>query len=645
MKKIISILIIYCSLNFAQGIKISNLPELVYPDSADKLVIVDASSDTTKFITKYNLVLALLQRIVQLEDSLKQLQIKNNALFDSIQVLRNLIGFSHPVNGIFVDSNNGNDDSSGYSEIAAIRTLDKLNNLNFDTILTRKIFLKKNSVFVERLIPNHDSLTYSSYGIGNKPIITQKQKLIDTWTRVNDSIWRSDTKYFVRPVMRLWLNGIEQLPGISINGNNLDGTYGVCFSHKFYHNYNDNNSIYLYSFIDPLSAYDSIELSGDFQNTYYHTVHIDGVNYITLDNLDLQGGTYSSLSFTNSSFDTVKNCNIGKYSNWTGLSGNYYYTKAGLCNGIIIDGNNIISSWDYKLKFYTAWLPMGIFVDGPSSNWIIKNNYIENWWFGIYLHQNDEGYSIYHDVYNNEITSPLFTGGKGIQTHAYLNPDYGFNQYAYIYNNFIHNIPAAGVNIGSRHNRFYYNIIDSIFSGSNEHVIGNNGLGIEMMSEDPANNLDSNYIFNNTIYKTDYEQLLYLNRGFVYNNLFLEMRQAAVQHRTVYQYALNNCHYKNNLFYKTGSDSGSYFIHFTIHSPNDLYSVNMFNALGGDVSGNIYPEGFSTYQIINYNFTLPISSPAKNTGINITSLIPIGFKDQMGNLVDRVNPNLGGIDN
>jgi len=75
------------------------------------------------------------------------------------------------------------------------------------------------------------------------------------------------------------------------------------------------------------------------------------------------------------------------------------------------------------------------------------------------------------------------------------------------------------------------------------------------------------------------------------------------------------------------------------------YGKNIFDFNSGEIGtdiidGNLQHVGNRNI-LINPDFTLPSGSPAINAGVNISALVPVGFRDMNGNLVNRNNPSIG----
>ncbi len=553
----------------------------------------------------------------------------------------------------YVSSSQGNDLNSGTTQATPWATLEKVNSIQLnpgDQILFRAGDTWQGVLNITSSGTEQSRIYFKSYGAGEKPIITLRSKINRNWVQNNQSVWYIETPVQLIPIERIWLNGIEKEQAKDAwSGNNWDGTYGVCPEHPFYHD-SYGGKLYIYATADPNTIYSNIEYQGGLLNdpVQSHTVQLIDADYITLDGLDIQGGGYSALGLAGSDYAIIKNCRIGKYSGRAGIFANSNRVNW-LANDRTSDFGKIYdceinSYWNYTLKFYTSHTPYGIVIGWGASSWEIYNNYIKDWWFGIYTGTGEiqAEKSFYHKIFGNEITAPNFSYGKGIQITAWNLSETGFYTWCEIYNNYIHNIRAAGICISASGNKVYFNIIDSIDVSRclEKGDQANSGMGMEFVIDNSwgiNGSLDSNFVINNTFYRLNREAMNW-NNPFVYNNLYLQTSMATNHALAVSQ---SSFRYRNNLFYKTGSTPSTTFIWKS--GTSNYYSVSAFNNLGGNVSGNIYPSSSTLSQIMNNNYSLPAGSPALNAGIDISSLVPIGFRDRTGKLIDRNNPDLGAI--
>ena len=188
------------------------------------------------------------------------------------------------------------------------------------------------------------------------------------------------------PIQRLWLNGKEVFFASSDNG---DGTSGV--NSKWEFQQSTNGRLYVYAPENPANYFSNIEYPGGASTSsfYNHTVELVNADYVTLDGLDIRGSMYSSLGLAGSDFVTIKNCDLGNGSNWAGIYGNSTFinnlTSDKTSDNVVIENDTIDSHWNYAYYFYTLRTPYGILCGNGANHWIIRDNYIKDWWMNIHL--------------------------------------------------------------------------------------------------------------------------------------------------------------------------------------------------------------------------------------------------------------------
>ena len=378
-------------------------------------------------------------------------------------------------------------------------------------------------------------------------------------------------------------------------------------------------------------------------------------DYIVIDGLDVQGGMRGSIGLDGADYCDIKNCNIGKYSNWVGIEGNStsYNNSSGdkTSDYDVIENNIVYSAWNYQYYSYTARTPYGIYVGNGASYWKVRNNFIKDWWMGVFGNATDDfGVSYSNEIYNNEITSPDFCFSKGIQTACPGGVSTSYNKKFMrwrIFNNYIHDAKACGMQIGSSGNFIYFNTISNIGESTNIH--GGSANGIVLFPDDYSYaNVDSNYIFNNTIYNVAKEgEGNYGVHTVWYNNMVVNT--AKVLDSKIQTYSSQNAYatYKNNMYFYSGLSTSA--LMFQITDPQGNYTISEWNGLDGSYNLKIENEmqyvGPITNLINTNDFTLPNNSPAINAGVNISNIIPPGFQDRYGNIINVNQPNIGAIDN
>jgi hypothetical protein len=453
----------------------------------------------------------------------------------------------------------------------------------------------------------------------------------------------------------MWINGNEVKQAAGLNTDNLDGTIGVCATHPFYFKYG-RSVLYVYSTSNPASAFTSMEFPTQIVSgvSLDETVSFRDADYITIDGLDIQGSGFTSIGLNGSDYVTITNCNVGKYSNWAAVYGDYNKGTDVMSSYVTISNDTIDSDWDYPYVFYTQRTPYGVCAGNNTSYWDIANNFIKDWWMSVYIVPNGSP-SYYHDVYGNEITSTMSLS-KGFQISGYyvIAGDTLIDTYCRFYNNYVHNI-VVGLQLMTSKNQVFYNIFDSMTVSTNLHTTqSNSGFGIQHATDFHSDlPPDSNFVFNNTFYDLNNNGIVY-GTPFTYNNLFLNNNKRTTTSTSISTVYRNYYVNKNNLFYRDGTDSTDGFVYLS--SFGQIYSVSNFNNISAtdSILGNLYPVGKAMSEVMtfdDYSYIIPTGSPALNAGVNVNDRLPYGwklpalFEDRFGNVVDQTQPNIGAVDN
>ena len=567
----------------------------------------------------------------------------------------------------YVSSSQGNDSNTGTSENSPYKSISKVNTLNLNP--GDKILFKRGDVWQGEILNVKNSgistneIMIGNYGNGVKPILTLRQPISgwnnqSNWENRGDGSWRMTIPYNItdtNPIDRLWINGKEVY--FAFNGSqdadgrpsqNPDGTIGINSNWEFY-SVSSNRILQIYSVNNPASEYSNIEYPGGNSGDY--TIRVYG-DYVTIDGLDIEGGMRGSVGLDGADYVSIKNCDIGKYSNWVGIEGNSTsYSNPGndkTSDNCIIENNTVYSDWKYQYYSYTARTPYGIYIGNGASNWIVRNNYIKDWWMEIFGNSSDNyGISYNIQVYNNEITSPDFAFTKGIEIECGSGPTTSnslkFTRWK-IYNNYIHDIKSTGIQIGASGNYIFFNIVSNIFLSTSAHQ--QNAYGIYIFPDDDNyGNSDSNLVFNNTL--TNIEQYGIFEYGRYtqwFNNLLVNTGTKLEEKLAVVAAKGSNDLYRNNLYFYTGLNKSA-----IMYQINNILSVNYSNwaALNGNYTLTITNENQYTGNLSDLidmsDFTLPNESPALNAGKDISNLMSSGFQDRYGNSVNRQQPNIGAV--
>lgn len=561
--------------------------------------------------------------------------------------------FSFSQTTYYVSASQGNDTNSGTSETTPWKTITKVNNMTFQP--GDKILFKKNDIWVGEALSiissgtSSNRIVFTAYGTGAKPIITLREELPgwnrpENWTSQGSNRWSFNIGSDAFPIMRMWFDGSEFAGAVSLNGDNFDNlsglptTYGVNSTHRFFHGKWENPAkLYVYGTVNPALYYSSIEYPGkirNFKEPTYQTITLTG-DYVILDELDVRGGMYSPIMIRGGDYDIVRNCNVGQSSNFAGI----YITANGsdYSNNNIIHGNWLETGKTWKQNFYNAATPYGVVMGTGAEYNEIYDNHIINFEMGIFIVSLNTGSAKYNIIHDNEITAPNLAYSKGMQIGSYIDANDGYVN-TEIYNNYIHDVRANGIQINSYGNKVYFNIFYNIMFSQNEHADKlNSGFGIQLTDgEYGVGAPKDNFIFNNTFFNCKEVAIFTESRiNYFYNNLFADNYTGLQILESIGVPSI----WKNNLFFYTGATSDSKMVEIKNF---ESFTIGNFNNIFTNASGNIQHVG-SLSNLINSDFNLSNSSPALNGGTDISTLVPEGFTDRFGNVINRTKPDIGAV--
>jgi hypothetical protein len=192
------------------------------------------------------------------------------------------VGYPIDADNIVVDygcdfyvSNSGNDSNDGRTAATAWATLDKVSSVLTDATLSVDnaisagdiVGFRTDDIFVGTLDTSEvdgssgNPITFTSYGTGNKPVITGKITLGDNWVHHSGNIWRYDVSSLSATHVRyLLLDGVDQTMSQSEVGYADNATYSSFQDYNLSFNPSFNPSV------DPdynPSDYDSIYVGAE----------------------------------------------------------------------------------------------------------------------------------------------------------------------------------------------------------------------------------------------------------------------------------------------------------------------------------------------------------------------------------------------
>lgn len=514
-------------------------------------------------------------------------------------------------------------------------------------------------------------ITYTTYGSGDKPIITSRTGLPNmTWANVNgdlsvngtairDTVWKTTISTATINNLRVWgkIDGVweELISGNSSSSTDADGiaaydnydtTYFVNYAHKFAFE-PDDDILYIYTDgNNPLDYYDSLEYCGHLTTlnpvSNATTVKLSA-DYVDFYDLCFEGGGVSSLLLDNTNNVSFYDCEIGKNARWYGViprsSGATKSNTNILFKRTIFDsGFRPPNKRYYQSGGTTQYVTTGLYSgsdDGSyGEDWIIDSCNFRAWHINF----------VFQDEKSNNITV----------------------RYSYFYGYDIDYVKIGQFN-GAHHIYFYSNLIDSCsvplqinprVDGSSTvcsdlYIVGNtfrhsfdnhtphDNQNSDMLSG--LGNSDSIYVVNNT-FLNSYHNPMYTstwNPKFTFkNNLFVNCNNAGDSFLIIgHAGQANNFTHLNNYYSKSGYSTSTDVIRFIDDATN--YSVSELNALNGvdgNVTGNNDADSSPSSLINTTTGRIVTSSPAIGAGVSISDIITAmgitgDFYDYWGNVI------------
>ena len=543
------------------------------------------------------------------------------------------------------------------------QTLQKVSNAQFqpgDNILFKRGESWKGQLKVSSSGTAAKRITYGAYDSGEKPIISARSPVpgwntAENWqTSDVPNVWKISFQCGI--ARRTWLSGVEY-PALR-NSVVFTSTYrDISSTRRFICDFN-TASFYVYSVSNPAQEYSNIEVPyiqnlnwpiGYYQSWF--TLFLIDKNYVTIQNLDIQGG-HSAIAILSSSYIIVENSKLGCYSNANGitaLSTSYLDSTLGSGRkssyGII--RRNTIDSCLSQIPLNLGKAPEMAF-DGIANivdHWEIHGNTVMDW-----AHDQISVSGNYNKVYNNYMTSRGVGYGRGISMSASKTGENSYNEW---YNNLIIDTSAPN-QIGGDHNSFHHNVIVNVVnSPERPYPGGGTGVGFSF-GPIPANGVSVyNQFNNNIIYKTD-ETGIFLGpfniedcredmfeHNEVINNILIDTgRNPHYYGNSIQMGYWNNCSRSNVIQNNIFLNQENLRKDVTISYFREILSVDKFNkkdGLHGDIiSGNIEINPLFE-DIARNNFHILEGSPAINAGIDV------GLTDDYyGNPIPQGNaPDIG----
>ncbi len=537
----------------------------------------------------------------------------------------------------------GNDSNNGTATETPWLTINKVNISSFNA--GDSILFNRGCQWYEQLtVPSSGSaglpIIFGAYGTGALPIINGANLLSSGWTDNGSNVWKATVTTDPEQVFFNEVRGVKVASVLLVNS-----------ASKWYW---ASNVLYVYSTSDPATAFTSPGIEASVRNL---NISITGINYITIENLNLQKCKAYGIGLNGtSSHITIDGCTVGRP----------------FVQGITSQGSSHIDFVTVKNCLVNWAGGSGIAWDDPCHDWTIEDNIVHNnsqyydgtdtfkWTGGIksFAGMSLENIIVQRNtVYNNGVLPDASSnggGGQGIWLDTYLNTTYTGGPV--ITRNKVYGNISYGIHMECTS----YTTVTYNLSYSNGATGSDGGIGISSDSWDCGSPASYNRIYNNV----------------AYGNSFTGIRVMGANAGTA-AFCIGN-EIKNNI---TVGNGGTPFYPLQLamkrggENDGTMGSGNVYtnNALGTAATGFIewgmdtykatYAAWYSVYAAANGNtietdplfvstvtpdFRLQSTSPCKDAGVNVGltqdyvgTAVPQGAGYDIGAYEFNVYPTLG----
>ena len=368
-------------------------------------------------------------------------------LYPALSIFFTLAAPAHAVT-YYVDAMNGSDDNPGTAEELAWQSLQQVEDASPAFQPGDIIRFKCGQIFKGRIRYYGPSgtpdapVTFTSYGVGARPVLTAIDVIPAQWTDLGNNKWSTAID---KPTSRLWKDGVEQKKATPVELGHTWDEFGQVAGITWAY---DSNTLYFYSETDPSSAV----FTG---NRQWNVLYIRDKAYIHITGLDLRGAINQDISLPGCDHIAIDHCNIGMYSAGA--------IDLGDTDNILIERNTVDSG--FRLRFegvesYSGTDNRGV-NDAISSFQASRDNEIRYNDFRDWSHADVElelkddseltGYRIHHNLF----TAPDLSYGRAIAIS-------GTNVHGIeINNNYFYDLITPN-QLNGRDNHIHHNWFDTI---------------------------------------------------------------------------------------------------------------------------------------------------------------------------------------
>ena len=509
--------------------------------------------------------------------------------------------------------NSGNNNADGKTEATAWKTLDKVNASTFSP--GDKILFKKGNIWHGRLkVSNSGSagnpIVYSAYGSGDKPIIRDIFQQDLSWSSYDTNIWRAPSSTKIR---RFWEGNTELHRAYLLDPfKDLGPSFRFAWKDGY---------VYLYKTSTPSSSDYSFRKIGS-------AIYIPGKSYITIDNLDAQGGE-TCIYADGCKYITITNSNVGKDA-YLGIDIGGDSSGSSAHNKIL--HNTIDSHWSFDdTNAYVGrnsdsrGCENGIHITHYGYDIEIAHNTLKDWGHSHIYAYDSRSNGIYDlNIHHNYFSTENADYGKGFDILGNV------HQTEMAYNHFYK--VTGGSDLNGHDNHFHHNIMEHT---KHYGIRGSSGKsGNALNTNNGSGDVYNNTIENNIFAYSDSEGIrvnAYSSNGYdsndiiIRNNILYKNGDNSISGVDTPSLSIYNSQYlskvtvEDNLIVHAGSSNMIRYNGTTFSSVSTFDSAT--EVAGDSIKGTISSDP----QFVSAtDYTLQIGSPATAYGIDVSLIGPAG---------------------
>jgi hypothetical protein len=509
----------------------------------------------------------------------------------------------------------GSDSNNGTSPGSAWSTLAKVNRTFFNP--GDQVLFRRGEKWLEELRPassgsGGNPIVFGAYGDGVRPVFSAVDEVPGwrseaNWTSVGGERWQYAGSISRDPI-RMLFDGVEYGTAQTVASENSVGS-----TWRWYW---ESGTLTVYAPSNPASYYSKIELCAGNDR-----IALRGTDrsWLVFRSLALEGGA-PCVEVSNVDNTVWDSCSISRWSGG-GMS-----MKGGSDNCTIqycrLDrGDEIVFAWQ------TKYVGGGdnLLMEGANGNEFKYSQFLNNRHDAININAAPGSTVNNNNIHHCEFrTSTDY--GRALDIHGVTQGVESNNEF---HHNYMHHL-TMGIEFGGDHNKFYYNIVDTItYPPYWTSAVGRNieAYGIYLLANGDPRICQYNQFYNNYFANTQGVGVRFSNNAGcigneLYNNIFYNCGLDATGNPDLYRVAVwipdagtGWQRLENNLIYHPTQTNT---ILYRVYYDRAKHDVAWFNGQNGS-NGDMLQNNIAVDPLVLPDYRIQSGSPARDAGTNVGS--------------------------